>query len=178
MKIGIAGCGGVGSNVANNLVRAGINWLQMVDYDSIEHSNLNRQFYFYDQIGKPKVQTLAENLKRINPLLSLKLAQIELTRSNIAEIFYDCDVVVEGLDQADAKKMLLESFASSNKVIISACGIAGFEVENIQVKQLGNSYIVGDFQSDVQREKLYSHKVQLVAAMMSYLVIKQGEFYG
>ena len=67
MKIGIAGAGGLGSNVALNLVRSGIDAFRIVDFDCVEASNLNRQFYFRDQIGRPKVEALRENLQRIRP---------------------------------------------------------------------------------------------------------------
>ena len=63
--IGIAGAGGLGSNVAISLSRAGIGKLIISDFDIIEPSNLNRQQYFIEQIGKPKVIALKENLMRI-----------------------------------------------------------------------------------------------------------------
>ena len=60
--IGIAGCGGLGSNCAIALARIGIGKLIIVDFDSIDKSNLNRQYYFIDQIGKPKVDALEYNI--------------------------------------------------------------------------------------------------------------------
>ena len=66
MKIGIAGTGGIGSNVAMHLVRSGITNLKFGDFDRIEKSNLNRQFYFEEQIGKYKSETLKENLTKIS----------------------------------------------------------------------------------------------------------------
>ena len=65
MRIGIAGAGGLGSNVAVNLVRTGVKKLKIVDFDVVDESNLNRQFYFMDQVGRPKVEALRENLLRI-----------------------------------------------------------------------------------------------------------------
>ena len=59
--IGIGGAGGLGSNVAVNLVRSGITDIKIADFDVIEQSNLNRQFYFRDQIGQNKVNALYEN---------------------------------------------------------------------------------------------------------------------
>ena len=66
MRIGIAGAGGIGSNVAMLLVRAGFTKFTIVDFDYLEQSNLNRQFYFEDQLGKSKVESLKINLERIS----------------------------------------------------------------------------------------------------------------
>jgi sulfur carrier protein ThiS adenylyltransferase len=87
MKIGIAGAGGLGSNVAVNLVRSGVDEIKIADFDVIEQSNLNRQFYFKDQIGQNKVNALFENLKRINPQIKLQIIQRKLERENLKEIF-------------------------------------------------------------------------------------------
>ncbi len=78
MKIGIAGVGGIGSNVAVHLVRAGCTSLKLVDFDRVEHSNLNRQFYFIDQIGGYKVDMLRENLLRIVPEATIETAKLRL----------------------------------------------------------------------------------------------------
>ena len=83
MKIGIAGAGGLGSNVAVHLVRSGISSLKICDFDVIENSNLNRQFYFKDQIGQNKVNALFENLKRINPSLNLQIIQRKFLKTGI-----------------------------------------------------------------------------------------------
>ena len=62
MIIGIAGCGGIGSNVAYHLVRAGVKNFKFGDFDKIEESNLNRQFFFKEQVGLYKSETLTKNL--------------------------------------------------------------------------------------------------------------------
>jgi sulfur carrier protein ThiS adenylyltransferase len=59
-RIGIAGCGGLGSNCAVALSRVGIGRLILVDFDVVELSNLNRQYYFRDQIGLLKTEALTE----------------------------------------------------------------------------------------------------------------------
>ena len=63
----IAGLGGLGSNVAVSLVRAGIGKLIIIDFDRVELSILTRQYYFLDQIGKYKTEAIKETLTRINP---------------------------------------------------------------------------------------------------------------
>lgn len=116
MKIGIAGAGGLGSNVAVHLVRSGISSLKICDFDVIENSNLNRQFYFKDQIGQNKVNALFENLKRINPSLNLQIIQRKLDNSNLENIYNDCDIIVEAFDKKEFKALLLETFINSHIV--------------------------------------------------------------
>ena len=85
MRIGIAGTGGIGSNTAVHLVRSGVKELKFGDFDVIEESNLNRQFYFKDQLGKYKAEMLYENLKRINPNGDFQYKIIKFERANIKE---------------------------------------------------------------------------------------------
>ena len=96
VKVGIAGAGGLGSNCAFNLVRSGFYKFKIVDFDVVEPSNLNRQFFFLDQLGMPKVLALEENLRRINPEVRIEAIQQKVQKDN-ARAFDDCDVVVEPL---------------------------------------------------------------------------------
>ena len=171
MKVGIAGVGGIGSNVAVNLMRAGYRDLKLVDMDRVEQSNLNRQFYFQDQIGSSKVEALRQNLLRIDPRAQLETLVKRLDATNIRSCFQDCPVVVEGFDDEGAKKMLLESFSGSDVVLIAASGIAGYDLTAIQRKRLGQCDIIGDFVSDFRQEDLYCPKIQVIAAMMADRVI-------
>lgn len=172
MKIGIAGVGGIGSNVAVNLVRTGITCLKIADFDRVEPSNLNRQFYFADQIGLPKVEALVQNLKRINPRVKIDFAQIRLTRENLPEYFHDCDIVVEGFDRAECKKEFYETFLNSRHRWVMANGVAGDNPESIRVQPRANGFIVGDFETDVDSAGVFSPKVTLAAAIMADLVLK------
>lgn len=177
MKIGIAGAGGIGSNVALNLVRSGVSRLKIVDFDRVEASNLNRQFYFHDQIGRLKVEMLAENLRRIRAEIDIEAVAARIEAANCREIFADCPLVVEGLDGRTDKKMLLESLAEGERIVVSACGIAGYELEGIRVQRLGNCFIVGDFTSDCAGFPLFAHKVLAVASRMTDIILRQGGFY-
>ena len=98
VKIGIGGAGGLGSNCAFNLVRSGFKRLKVVDFDVVEPSNLNRQLFFLDQLGVPKVKALETNLRRINPDIDVKSVQGMVTKKNVSGLFADCDVVVEAFD--------------------------------------------------------------------------------
>ena len=177
MKIGIAGAGGIGSNVAANLVRSGISSLKIVDFDRVESSNLNRQFYFWDQIGNLKVEMLADNLRRIRRDLSIEIETTRIDALNCSALFNDCPLVVEGFDRSTVKKILLETLADDGRIIVSACGIAGQNIEDIRVRQMGNCFIVGDFLSDCAQIPLFAHKVLAVAGRMTDIILNQGGFY-
>ena len=176
-KIGIAGAGGLGSNVAVNLVRSGIDNIKIADFDTIDESNLNRQFYFKDQVGMVKVEALKENLTRINPDSSIEVKNVKLNEGNMKEFFADCDIVVEAFDKSKYKAMLLERVVGK-ELIVCGSGIAHHNLEEITIKSMGkNIYIVGDFSSDIKDCKTYSAKVQIVASMMANIVMERGGFY-
>lgn len=183
IKIGIAGCGGIGSNVACHLVRTGIDYLKFGDFDKIENSNLNRQFFFNHQIGLYKSKTLAENLLAINPKGTFEYEIIKFDRNNIKDFFEDCDIVVEAFDKKENKVMLIEELLPEKKIIVSASGIGHWDTDNITTKKMGkNLFIVGDFEKDADNYKTFSHKVGIVAALMAEIVLensvlKNGGFY-
>lgn len=172
MKIGIAGVGGIGSNVAMNLVRAGIKNLKIIDFDKLEESNLNRQFYFKNQIGQNKVEALKENLLRINPDLNIKILNLKLEKNNMYEILKENDVIVEGFDKKEYKKDILEVFSETDKILVSASGIADNDIKSIEIKKLGNSYLVGDFKKDIKCYENYFPKINIIASMMSDIILK------
>ncbi len=177
MKIGIAGAGGIGSNVAVHLVRTGVRRLKIVDFDCVEATNLNRQFYFHDQIGRIKVAMLAENLLRIAPDAVVEQAVSRLASATMARIFSDCDLVVEGFDGEADKKRLLEALAPSGKPVVSACGVAGTRMDTIEVRRIGACTVVGDFTTDSRQARCHAPKVAVVAATMAHIVLEQGGFY-
>ena len=146
--VGIAGAGGLGSTVAVALARSGIGRLVVADYDVVEPSNLNRQQYFVDQIGLPKVEALRENLLRINPYVQVSAFCGRLTPENVPTLFAAVDVLVEAFDAADQKAMLVESFLSSRPGVplVAASGMAGCGPANtVTTRRIGRSlYLVGD----------------------------------
>ena len=112
-RIGIAGAGGLGSNCAMHLVRSGIRHLVIADFDRVSESNLNRQFFFADQIGRKKVEALGVNLLRIVPELDLELLAEEVTGGNAVTLFGACDIVIEAFDSAAAKQMLIRTMTAA-----------------------------------------------------------------
>jgi sulfur carrier protein ThiS adenylyltransferase len=130
--VGIAGLGGLGSNVAVALTRLKVGKLILADYDVIEESNLNRQNYFYDQIGRHKVDVSLENLRRINPEANLVGHKVRLAPDNIPRVFAEAHVVAECFDRADQKQMIVETVLSKmkNTIIVTVSGLAGFGKSN------------------------------------------------
>ena len=150
--VGIAGCGGLGSNCAIALSRIGIGKLIIVDFDVIEPSNLNRQYYFTDQIGMPKVEALTVNIKRVNAAVEVEKHQLKLDATSIKDIFKSCDVIVEAFDKAEMKQMIIETVLGDmpEKYIVSGSGMAGWGDNNsIKTLQYDKLYICGDLVSEI-----------------------------
>lgn len=145
--IGIAGLGGLGSNAAVSLARSGIGKLILIDFDRIEESNLNRQYYFKDQIGKYKTEALAENIKRINEEIELIIFNTILEPNNMVKYFKDADIIIEALDKAEMKSKFIEKIQLElpNIPLIGASGVAGYgNSDSIVTKDLDNLYMVYD----------------------------------
>jgi sulfur carrier protein ThiS adenylyltransferase len=145
--IGIAGIGGLGSNAAVSLARAGIGRLVLVDFDIVDRSNLGRQYYFLDDIGKSKVDSLTKIIKKINTEIDLVTHNIKLEKGQMEKPFRDVDVVIEALDNAETKTIFIEEILSKlpEKPIIAASGVAGYgHSDRITTKRLGNLYMCYD----------------------------------
>jgi len=173
-KIGIAGCGGLGSNCAFNLVRCGFIKLKLIDFDIIDDTNLNRQFYFSDQVGKVKVKALAKNLKRINKDIKLDLVQDKIEENNIEQLFSDCDIVVEAFDKSEYKGMIVSKLIKSNKFIVSASGLCGVgNSDDIKVHRIKkNLVIIGDLESSVDKLPPLSPRVNVAAAKQADVILE------
>lgn len=173
LKVGIAGAGGLGSNCAVNLVRSGFQKFVIADFDRVEASNLNRQFYFLNQLGEYKVAALKDNLLAINPDLELVTLPVLITKDNCDEIFGDCDVLVEAFDQPIVKQMFLEHFWDSSKLLVAASGIAGFgDSDRLAVKRLReNVYLIGDRVSGIDLKPPFSPCVNIAAAKQADLIL-------
>lgn len=154
-RIGIAGAGGLGSNCACFLVRSGFRKFRIYDFDKVSYSNLNRQFYFYRQVGSYKVDALKKNLLDINPALELDMRKELLTHKNTDSAFSGCDIIIEAFDKAEAKSMLAEAYMNSGKLYVSASGLAGWgNSDEIQIRKMhDNFYLVGDMVSEASASK-------------------------
>jgi len=175
--VGIAGCGGLGSNCAVALARVGVGNLVIADFDVVENSNLNRQYYFYDQVGNPKVTSLAWNIRRINPLVFVTPFNLKLNPENIKEIFAGCDVIVEAFDKAEMKEMIIETVASCfpEKPLVVGNGMAGWGASNsIKTKMVCNNlFVCGDEISEISEDQPpLAPRVGIVANMQANLVLE------
>jgi len=146
-SVGIAGVGGLGSNAAIALARAGIGQLVIVDFDKVEEGNIDRQYYFLDQVGKAKVDALKDNIKRINPAVNVVVLNLKLDKGSMEKPFKDVDVVIEALDNAETKTEFIEEIMLRlpNKPIVAASGVAGYgHCDRIATKHCGNLYLCCD----------------------------------
>jgi sulfur carrier protein ThiS adenylyltransferase len=175
MKIGIAGIGGIGSNVARHLAQARIKEIRIVDFDRVEASNLNRQFYFFSQVGEKKTDSLEKNLKDIFPEMVIDKIEKKIEPGNAGILFSGCGIVVEGFDNKNLKKMIVEEFAGTSKVVVSASGIAGENLNGVTTRKMGNCHIVGDFISDQENFALFPPKIAMVASIMAGIVLRYAK---
>ncbi len=174
-KVGIAGAGGLGSNVATSLARCGIGNLVITDYDCVTEDSLNRQYFFYDQIGMKKVHALKHILEKINPKTNVEGHDIKLTEAKVLELFSKCDVIVEAIGDARIKQQLIESVLVKmpDKNLVIASGLAGFGDNNrFTTEQYDKLWVCGD-----QREEVHelnpplSPGVGIVANMQANVVL-------
>ncbi|MFR8866512.1 MAG: thiamine biosynthesis protein ThiF [Lachnospiraceae bacterium] len=175
--VAICGLGGLGSNIAISLARAGVGKLILIDFDKVDVTNLHRQQYKASQIGRYKTEALSENLKEIAPYVELETHTIRMTEENVVELLKEADVICEAFDDAQAKAMLtnmvLENFPQ--KYFVAASGMAGIGSANrITTRQITKRfYLCGDGVSDVGDDiGLVSSRVMLCAAHEAHMVLR------
>ena len=174
--VGIAGAGGLGSNCAVALARVGVGKLIIADFDTIDESNLNRQYFFRDQIGLKKVIALQENITRINQDTLVECHDVKLDPENIIQIYANCDVIVEAFDLAEAKQMIIETVLEKlpRTKLVTGIGLAGWGRNNlIKTEQIDNLYICGDQGLDVSDNlPPIAPRVGIVANMQANQVLE------
>lgn len=176
-KVGIAGCGGLGSNAAAALVRVGLKQLVLVDFDRVEPSNLNRQFYFLHQIGEYKTSALADNLHMIAKGLRLELHCKKIEYDEVPRLFGGCHLVIEAFDRAEAKQMIVEAMMQHlpEKPLILGNGMAGVGMFDTirQEKWFENVYVCGDFITEIgQDNPPLAPRVGIVSNMQANLALE------
>lgn len=167
--VAIAGCGGLGSNAAVALTRAGIGKLIIADYDVVELSNLNRQYFFLADVGKSKTDALAVHLLAINPGLMVEKHFLELTSENVCNLFSGADILIEAFDKAESKAWLIETWCVHfpHKPVICASGLSGYgNTGTLTVRRSGNIVMCGDFETDMSMG-LTSSRVAIAANMQA-----------
>ena len=169
--------GGLGSNIAISLARAGVGKLILIDFDRVDITNLNRQQYRVSQIGKPKTEALRENLLAIAPFLQTQIHTVRMTEDNAARLVREADIVCEAFDDAQAKAMLVNCVCEQlpKTYLVAASGMAGLASPNaIQTRKLGQRfYLCGDGVSDVRSGLgLVAPRVMLCAAHQALTVLR------
>ena len=175
-EVCILGLGGLGSNVAVLLARAGIGYLKLIDFDVVEASNLNRQQYRISHIGMKKTEAIKTIIKEINPFVEIETLDIKVDRENIYSIVRDIEIVVEAFDRAETKAMAIEELLTNkNKIVVSASGMSGLGSANeiITRKVRNNFYLIGDNYSDYEEYLgIMSTRVMLCAAHQANMVLR------
>ena len=175
--VGICGLGGLGSNIAITLARAGVGKLILIDFDKVDITNLHRQQYKASQVGMYKTEALRENLTEINPYLETKIQTVCVTEENAKELLKDCDIICEAFDNAECKAMLTNLVLEEmpEKYIVAASGMAGMGSANsIHTRKVTKRfYLCGDEISDASDGiGLVSSRVMLCAAHQAHTVLR------
>ena len=181
--VAVCGLGGLGSNIAIALARAGIGKLLLIDFDRVDITNLHRQQYKANQIGLYKADALAENLLEIAPYTEIKAVTEKITEENFVELLKDADIVCEAFDNAEAKAMLVNGVLEQlpDCYLVAASGMAGMDTPNTirTRKVMGRFYLCGDETNDVADTiGLAAPRVMLCAAHQAHTVLRilAGEY--
>ena len=175
--VAVCGLGGLGSNIAIALARAGVGRLILIDFDRVDITNLHRQQYKAEQIGMYKTVALAENLKEIAPYISLEIHTERITEDNAVTLLQDADIICEAFDDAECKAMLTNTVLTElpDKYLVAASGMAGMGVTNsIKTRRITSRfYLCGDETSDVSDGiELVAPRVALCAAHQAHTVLR------
>ena len=181
--VAICGLGGLGSNIAIALARAGIGKLLLIDFDRVDITNLHRQQYKANQIGLYKADALAENLSEIAPYTEIQTVTEKITEENFIDILKDADIVCEAFDNAESKAMLVNGVLEQlpDCYLVAASGMAGMDTPNtIKTRKIMKRfYLCGDEVSDVADTiGLVAPRVMLCAAHQAHTVLRilAGEY--
>ncbi len=151
-RVAVCGLGGLGSNIAIALARAGVGHLHLIDFDRVDLTNLNRQQYAVGQLGQYKTDALRETLSLVSPYCDVTCDTIQVTEENLPDLLKAEDYICEAFDRAEAKAMLvsgvLEHFPE--KYLVAGSGLAGLGSANtIQTRRVSQRfYLCGDGTSD------------------------------
>ena len=175
--VAVCGLGGLGSNIAIALARAGVGRLILIDFDRVDITNLHRQQYKADQIGMYKTVALAENLKEIAPYISIEVHTERITEDNAVTLLQDADIICEAFDDAECKAMLTEIVLTEmrDKYLVAASGMAGlYDANRIKTRKVTSKfYLCGDEESDVANGLgLVSSRVMVCAAHQAHTVLR------
>ena len=175
--VAVCGLGGLGSNIAVSLARAGIGKLILADFDKVDITNLHRQQYKASQIGQYKAEALKQNLLEISPYIETETHIKKITEENISSIVGGADIICEAFDKAEEKSMLVNAVLEQypEKYLVAASGMAGIGSPNlITTRRITKRfYLCGDGISDVEKTNgLFAPRVMLCAAHQAQTVLR------
>lgn len=171
VTVGVAGAGGLGSNVALLLARTGVRRFLVVDADTIEPSNLNRQQYFPEDVGAFKVDALARTLHRLDGGIGVATEKLRVDEANAASLVGRADLWVEAFDGPESKRVIVEAALRSGRFVASASGMAGWGGAPMRRRELGLLVAVGDFERDIRDYPPLAPRVTQAAAMLADAVV-------
>jgi adenylyltransferase/sulfurtransferase len=123
----VVGCGGIGTVVAQQLVRAGVGAIRLVDRDFVEWDNLHRQVLFEESDARdslPKAIAAAQNLRRVNSRATIEPVVTDLGNDNVAALLDGVDVAVDGTDNFDTRYVINEAAVRAAKPWIYCAAVA------------------------------------------------------
>jgi len=155
-KILIVGVGGLGCPAAENLVRAGIGTIGLVDNDIVNLSNIHRQSLFSSKdIKKPKVSVAAKKLKEINPLTKIKTYKSRLNHNNIKNIMKNYEIIIDGSDNFKTKFLINDYCLKLKKKLVTGAiskfdgHIFTFNFKDKKTASLKNFYQENEISDDI-----------------------------
>ena len=176
-SVAVCGLGGLGSNIAILLARAGVGKLILIDFDKVDITNLHRQQYKACQVGMYKTEALACNLKEIAPYIETEIHTGFMDENNYFELLKSADIICEAFDNAEAKADIVNFVLSEmpTKYIVAASGMAGMESANlIRTRKISKHfYLCGDEKSDVKDGMgLVASRVSVCASHQAHIVLR------
>ena len=176
-SVAICGLGGLGSNVALALARAGVGRLHLIDFDLVDISNLNRQQYNACQVGMAKTEAMKDNISAAAPYVELVTDTVRINDENAESLLREDDVICEAFDDPEAKAMLVNLTLERmpEKYVVAASGMAGLGSSNdIRTRRVAEKfYICGDGVSDIDDGPgLIAPRVMLCAAHQANMILR------
>lgn len=176
-RVAVCGLGGLGSAIAIALARCGVGHMHLIDFDCVDLSNVNRQQYALSQIGMPKTEAMAEEIRRFSPYIKIRTSHVKITPDNIKELLADADYICEAFDRPEEKAMLtgLVLEQMPEKYLVGASGMAGYRSGNpIQTRKiLPHYYLCGDGISEISEGwGLMAPRVMICAAHQANTVVE------
>ena len=174
--VAVCGLGGLGSNIAVSLARAGVGRLILIDFDRVDISNLNRQQYNISQLGMYKTEALKNTLLSFSPYSDITIHTVRIAGDNMSELLNDAEIICEAFDNPEQKALLVNGVSEQlpEKYLVAASGMAGLGSSNtIKTRRVTKRfYLCGDEQSDISDGGLISARVMLCAAHQANMILR------